>query len=124
MPAPPIPLSLKVNRVELARGIRLLQKAEASARHRATVYFEDGFLNICLGEVTIRARGTGTWAGEIRLLARHFQQLFINTEAGPEVVDVGLNKDGFFAGGLSAPCTWRRSRSGRQANHPAASPPG
>ena len=108
MQSAPTALRLRVNRTEFAHAVRIVQAAESEARHRATICFADGVLAITMGEVTGFAHGSGTWSGEVRLLASDFKRLFINTDAGPEFVDVGMdNERGFYAGGISARCTWR-----------------
>jgi hypothetical protein len=70
-------------------------------------------------EVTLFAHGSGAWSGEVRILTGDFKRLFINTDIGGEFVDVGMHDEPrFYAGGISAPCTWRPGppRRGQQGS--------
>jgi hypothetical protein len=110
VPAPKIPLHVEVDRAEFVRGFRALQAAEPHERKRATVTFDGSRFSIQLGEVSISASGSGTWAGEVRITGRDFRALNVHfAEAGSPRIVVRMADGRFFIGSVSAPCTWRPS---------------
>ena len=112
MPAPKIPLHVEVDRAEFVRGFRALQAAEPRERKRATATFDGSRFSIQLGEVSISASGSGTWAGEVRITGRDFRTLNVHyAETGSPTIAMRMSDGRFFIGSVSAPCTWRASKA-------------
>jgi len=98
---------LKVNRTQLADGLKRLRKLVKPKKVTEAIFtFENNALMIELGGVTVEATAEGTWRGLVRVAGRAVLNLAVALPAD-DPLHVSL-KDGerLYIGSLSLPCIW------------------
>lgn len=101
--------SLKVNRSDLARALKVLRKfIKPKQREEAVLSFENGLLSIELVGAGAKVPAEGEWPGQARIASGAvlgFARALPKDDPLPLRVDEGR----FYLAGLSVPCSWQDS---------------